>query len=205
MYAVVILLQGPGAALLHRGTIWEGVVISQLGAIALPTVLFVWWGRYDWRALFPCARPTFAHVLLVTIATIGVALFTHSGVEWTKAHFHTPPLLEDRVPELVAIRSIPEAIVKFCLIALLPAIVEEGFFRGLCQSTLMRRYGRMAGCLLASLLFAAAHNNLAYLHWYFLLGLYLGYLRVWSGGLSLPILAHAINNGVTLWIKGAAP
>ncbi len=204
MYAAVVLLQGPTATLIHHDALWTGIALSQLGAIALPTTLVVWWRGYDWRTLFPLTRPTLAACVLIVIGTIGVAMLTHAGVEWTKLHFHTPPLLEDRIPELVTIHSFADALFKFGVIGLLPAFIEEGFFRGFCQSALMPVYGGFSGCCIAALLFAVAHNNLAYLHLYFLLGLYLGLLRHYGRSLWWPILAHAVNNGWTLYAKGIA-
>lgn len=201
-YLMVLVLQGPASAFLQHHTIWIGILVSQLGAIALPTALLVRWRRYDWRALFPLQRPTVVISIAVIVVTIALAMLTNAGVEWMKLHFHTPPLLEDRLPELVTFATPAEAALKFLLIALVPAVIEEGFFRGFCQGALGRAYGVRLGWLVSAFLFAAAHNSVAYLHFYLLLGLYLGALRIYGRSLWLPILAHAVNNGWTLVMKG---
>lgn len=200
-YLAVLISQIPAAILLQHQAVWAGILASQLGAIALPTVLLIWSRGYDWRALFPLHRSTLLVTLGVLALTIIVTILTNYGVEWTKIHFYTAPLLEERIPELVAFASPVEAVGKLLLIAVLPAIIEEGFFRGLCQTSLSRAYGIRWGYLVSAFLFAAAHNSVGYLHLYLLLGLYLGALRIYGGSLWLPILAHAVNNGWTLWMK----
>lgn len=201
LFLTVILLQAPLALVLQERILWVGILASQLCAIALPTLLLTWWRHYEWRVVFPLRCPTVGGVLIVIVLTIGVTTLTHYAVEWTQATFHTPPLLEERLPELVTVASPAEAVVKVLLIALLPAIIEEGFFRGFCQSALSRAYSARIGWIVSAFLFAAAHNNLAYLHLYLALGLYLGFLRIRSNSLWLPILAHAVNNGWTIWLR----
>ena len=55
--------------------------------------------------------------------------------------------------------------------------------------------------MLSSTLFAVAHGNLSFFHLYFGLGCYLGLLRLKSGALWWPILAHVTNNAWTLVSK----
>lgn len=76
-------------------------------------------------------------------------------------------------------------------------IFEELAYRGLLLGVLLARGWRMStSIILVSALFAFAHSQ--YYIWgqvgVFLFGVMMGYLRIASGGLAAPILAHAATN-----------
>ena len=88
------------------------------------------------------------------------------------------------------------------MFALQPAIVEELFFRYLALGTMARIMNIHAAVLVSSALFALGHIYAPLsLPILFLAGLMLGYLRVGSGGLLLPMIAHFIHNLTVLWIE----
>lgn len=76
-------------------------------------------------------------------------------------------------------------------------IFEELAYRGLLLGVLLARGWRMStSIILVSALFAFAHSQ--YYIWgqasVFLFGVMMGYLRIASGGIAAPILAHAATN-----------
>jgi membrane protease YdiL (CAAX protease family) len=82
------------------------------------------------------------------------------------------------------------------LIAVLPAIGEELFFRGMIQRLLGDWLRNIhVAIVLASFVFALFHLQFYGFLPRFVLGLILGYLYFWSGSLWLPVFAHFINNG----------
>lgn len=85
---------------------------------------------------------------------------------------------------------------RLVVVAFLPALTEEMFFRGLLQNTLARTIGSAPAVCVAALIFSLAHNDLSGALPRFLLGCFLGYLLVRSGSLWLPTLVHFINNGI---------
>jgi membrane protease YdiL (CAAX protease family) len=90
----------------------------------------------------------------------------------------------------------------FFLICVQPAVVEELFFRYAALGVLCRAAGLRAAVVVSSAMFALAHVyaplSLPYL---FLLGVALGYARVW-GGLPLAVLAHFAHNLAVLLLEG---
>lgn len=81
------------------------------------------------------------------------------------------------------------------VIALLPAIGEELFFRGIVQKQYEElSRNRTAAIVLTAFLFSALHMQFFGFIPRLMLGIFLGYLYVWSHSLWLPILAHFINN-----------
>ena len=78
-----------------------------------------------------------------------------------------------------------------------PAVVEELFFRFLLLGHLRHHLGLHASVWLSSVLFGMAHlGNVPGWPVLILIGATLGYARVLSGGLALPMLLHFCHNFV---------
>lgn len=95
------------------------------------------------------------------------------------------------------------------IIAILPAVCEELLFRGVFQRVLIDwTKNKHIGIIITATLFSIMHLHYNGLIPRFLLGVYFGYLLIWSGSLWLPILAHFINNAfaVTFYhFSGGSP
>lgn len=85
------------------------------------------------------------------------------------------------------------------MIAVLPALGEELFFRGILQRIFSEwSGGKHTGVWATAILFSAMHMQFYGFVPRMLLGVMLGYLFSWSGSLWLPIIAHFINNGAAV-------
>ncbi len=85
------------------------------------------------------------------------------------------------------------------VMALLPALGEEVFFRGYVQRVLRDWVGNPHLAIFASaLFFSAFHLQFAGFIPRFLMGAALGYLFYWSGSLWLSIAAHFANNAIAV-------
>lgn len=82
------------------------------------------------------------------------------------------------------------------LIAAIPAIAEEMFFRGVIQRLLVRITRRAwIGILIASIIFSLLHGEMLGFFPRIALGVVLGLIYYITGNLWYSILAHFINNG----------
>ena len=102
------------------------------------------------------------------------------------------------VEQFIDMKSYSDLAINLFVMAVLPALGEELLFRGVIQPTLMKKVSVHAAIWITALLFGAMHQNLVNLVPLTLLGGMIGYLRVWSGSLWLPILAHYANNSLLL-------
>lgn len=85
------------------------------------------------------------------------------------------------------------------MIAVLPALGEEFLFRGIIQRLLTEwTTNKHVGVWLAAFLFSFIHFQFYGFLPRFLLGLYFGYLLVWSSSIWVPVTGHFINNGVAV-------
>ena len=80
------------------------------------------------------------------------------------------------------------------LIAMLPALGEELFFRGVLQHIFQDWKGAVVSIWVTAFIFSAIHFQFYGFLPRLLLGAFFGYLLLWSDNLWLPILAHFINN-----------
>jgi membrane protease YdiL (CAAX protease family) len=82
------------------------------------------------------------------------------------------------------------------MIALLPALGEEFLFRGVIQRLLTEwTRNKHAGIWMAAFVFSFIHFQFYGFLPRFLLGLYFGYLLVWSSSIWVPVTGHFVNNG----------
>jgi len=89
--------------------------------------------------------------------------------------------------------------VNIIIMALLPAICEEFFFRGTLQQFFARWFANQSvAIILTAFIFSAIHFQFYGFIPRFLLGIYLGYLLVWSRSLWVPIIAHFMHNAASL-------
>ena len=88
-------------------------------------------------------------------------------------------------------------------IALVPAFVEELFFRGYLQRRLLARWSPAAAIPVVAILFAAFHGTPVWALSVLPLGLALGILAWRTGSLWPGIVCHAFVNGsINLWRVG---
>jgi membrane protease YdiL (CAAX protease family) len=95
-----------------------------------------------------------------------------------------------------------QGILAILLVCAQPAIIEELFFRHLLLGHLRPHLGIHLGVLISSIVFGMAHLG-GIIAWPILMlaGVMLGYARVYSGGLILPIILHFAHNFFVLLLN----
>ena len=84
------------------------------------------------------------------------------------------------------------------VVALMPALGEELFFRGALQRLFIEAMPKAWPVWLAAFVFSAVHMQFFGFVPRMLLGAFFGYLLLWSGSLWLPVLAHLVNNAIVV-------
>lgn len=87
-------------------------------------------------------------------------------------------------------------IIRLVVMALIPALTEEMFFRGLLQNTLSRYVNPYVSMTFVAFVFAVSHADFSGVLPRFIMGAFLGYLLIRSGSLWLSVICHFINNAV---------
>ncbi len=84
------------------------------------------------------------------------------------------------------------------LIAILPALGEELFFRGTVQQLIQSKSGKHLAVWITAIIFSFIHFQFYGFIPRMVLGAIMGYLMVWSGSLWYPVLAHFVNNATVV-------
>lgn len=100
--------------------------------------------------------------------------------------------------QLLKVHTIGGLLVNLFLIAIIPALGEELFFRGALQRILHDWKGPIIAIWVAAFVFSTIHMQFYGFLPRFLLGAYFGYLLIWGKSLWLPILAHFTNNALAV-------
>jgi membrane protease YdiL (CAAX protease family) len=141
-------------------------------------------------------------------ALAGIALWATSlGVFETQYLFWKPPAgyLEAfrRLHEQLRPAGPADALLSVVAIAVGPAVCEELLFRGALLPSLARVLGATAGVVAGALLFGAIHLDFASgpsayrVPFAIVIGAALGVLRLLTGSVVPPIVAHAVVNTIT--------
>ena len=145
-------------------------------------------------------------VVMLTMAfMVGNSVFIewNEGIEFPDG-FHQIAVqyeeLAKRMTEfLTAFDSFGYFMVALLVVAVLPAMGEEFLFRGLVQRYFLRSLSNPHMAIwVAAVLFSAFHMQFFGFVPRMLLGALFGYLYYYSGSLWYSVLAHFINNGLTL-------
>ncbi|UOQ73468.1 CPBP family intramembrane glutamic endopeptidase [Hymenobacter cellulosilyticus] len=100
---------------------------------------------------------------------------------------------------LTRFNSPQRLLVGLIVIAVVPAVSEELFFRGVLQRNLVEWFkSRHWGVFIAAAIFSAIHMQFLGFVPRFVLGLILGYLYEWSGNILVPMAAHFTQNAFQL-------
>ena len=121
---------------------------------------------------------------------------------WMKA-------MEDQLMQLTQFltdfQSVPELLTGLLVIGVLAGIGEEMFFRGVLQPKLHLYTGSVHwGIWLTAIIFSAIHIQFYGFVPRVFLGAIFGYLYVYSGSLVYPIIAHILNNSLTVLLVYAS-
>lgn len=152
--------------------------------------------RLDLYDLIRFQKTSFKILAFAIIITLSADVLIDYLMAASEHFFPPPEWVKRAMDQIISVSSAPEFFWKFFLLCALPAVCEEIFFRGFCQTSLAARWGNKTAIFLTALLFAALHLNPWHFHLYFLLGLLLGFLYAETNTLWAPVACHFINN---LW------
>ncbi|QDT10626.1 CPBP family intramembrane glutamic endopeptidase [Planctomycetes bacterium K23_9] len=91
------------------------------------------------------------------------------------------------------------------IIGVTPAVCEELLFRGYVQTRLIRSFNPVIGVTIASVMFAAFHMDFVHSVAVLPLGFFLGFVVARSGSLFPAMLAHFVNNAISVVGVAFAP
>jgi membrane protease YdiL (CAAX protease family) len=199
LYCFLIAIYLSVGGLLQYRFGFLGIALNEVFLLALPGLIYSSLSGHSFEKIFPLNTPALKEVLIVLVLTALVIIPIEMLVQLQEKIWPLPKSIATFYENLVARKTWVDAVLQVFVLALIPAVCEELFFRGLLQSLLTPHFGPLKGILLTGLFFAIAHVNPWYFVYYFFLGIYLGGIRHWKNNLVLCIFAHLLNNLYSLY------
>jgi membrane protease YdiL (CAAX protease family) len=176
------------------------ILISQF-IVFLPVFLLIYRGGYDWKRVARFQAPaksawpaTILAILGGWILSLGVATIQN---QW----FPFPEQFLEKFLELFeSLNNLPLPL-AILLIAVLPALNEELFCRGIVMRSWIPRFGVAGGILFSALAFGLLHLDPYRFLGTTLLGILLGYIAYSTGSILPSMLAHATNNALSFLVQ----
>jgi membrane protease YdiL (CAAX protease family) len=179
--------------------------------IIAPILFAKFWMKLNFKTLVQTqVNPKL--ILLSIVLVIIIVPFNNFLLEWN-SNIQLPLFLSDvetqiklweaKTTELTKVfldfKSFPMLLLVIFVIGLIPAVGEELLFRGLIQTTVLRKAKNpYLGILLVAILFSAIHFQFYGFFPRLMLGLLLGLVYYWSGNLIYSIVFHFFNNSLTV-------
>jgi len=187
-------------------------LFNAFGAFVVPPVIF-WWLHKPGKSALKPEEPFNYLTGLVSIIIMVAALPFINWMAFVNESFSLPEVFADieqwmRAAEEDA-KVLTEALLfmdnqktyllNFLIIAIIPAIGEEFFFRGTIQPFIEKSTGnKHIAIWVTAFLFSALHMQFFGFIPRMLLGALFGYLFVWSKNIWYPIIGHLANNGLAV-------
>ena len=109
---------------------------------------------------------------------------------------------ETIVLAFLKMNSFQDLIFNLLVMAIVPALGEELFFRGFLQNTFFNFFkSSHLAIVITSILFSLIHFDLEGFIPRLFLGTILGYMFLWTQSLWVPIIAHFVNNALAIIIS----
>lgn len=188
-------------------------IVQTIAFFVIPGFFLQWLFSTPQESYFSTTiKPVFKSLLLIALTIIVAIPAINYLIEYNQS-IHFPDFLsnletklrnienfaESMTLQMLSINGFGSYLINILMIAILPAIGEEFVFRGVFQKIFFNiSKNKHMAVLLAAILFSAVHGQFFGFIPRFILGVFFGYLLLWSGNIWLSVFAHFINNAIAV-------
>jgi len=186
-----------------REVILNGTMLAGLPIVAAAFAGFArqpWGEPFKWPLRFGSVK-----IILISVLLIFVTVFVSGALTQLYTYLTHKPFPLQRTISLIRSALQANPVTAWIGIALVIPCVEEILFRGLLFGALQKFMGVTGALLVSSLIFVCVHLQFFGFLTLFMLGLILGWARMKSGSLGLPIALHSLNNAIALAVLTFGP
>ncbi len=197
----VIVMAVSMLLLLYVGSVLQvrfllpGLLMTQIMLLAVP-VFAAWYTKKDFKETFSLKAPKVTGVLGAVVLEIGV--FLVGLVVGVVLNNLWPQDMESLGQSFDMMLEGVGFVPALLVIALAPAICEEGLFRGYLHSAAKKKFKPAVAIIIVAALFGIYHMSLVKFFTTGLLGLAFGYVVYKTGSIFLTALMHFINNAISV-------
>lgn len=194
---VVLLIYVGSLIQLKFGT--AGIAATQIMIIGLP-LIFAWYIKSDFKNAFSIKLPKIHHVLGGIILWSGIFIVVNLISQILLYLFPQNMKVVEGLNEVLKIDD--SILLNLLVIAVMPAICEEIFFRGFVFSSFTQNKEKKAqiwGVIFSGILFGFMHIDFIRVIPTSILGIALGYSMYKSKSIFIPMIMHFLNNSVSVF------
>ena len=194
------------------GSIKLAQFMQSLGLFVIPPFLLAYlWSERPLQYLQINRKPLSRDVLLAVIimlsaipainllGEINLAIPFPDSLSWLENQLvELEKRAEDLTLRMLDVDTPAGLLVNLGLIAMIPAVGEELFFRGIIQQILQDKLKAHAAVWITAVIFSAIHFQFFGFIPRMLMGALLGYMFLWTGNIWVPVAAHFTNNAVAV-------
>ncbi len=185
-------------------------IFMSLGAFLVPAIMFAYFiGDKPAGYLGATGMPAVFLILLCLFIVLSAAPFIFSMLELNQKMqlpsflsqleqflFESEKKQEAVLKSLLQMHSWQSFVLNFIMVAIIPALAEEFFFRGAMLQVLTSLYRNVhLAVFMTAIVFSFIHFQFYGFLPRLFLGILFGYLFVWSGNIWYPVAAHLFHNG----------
>ena len=187
--------------------LYKYILLSQVLSILLPALIFlmIFHGNNMFEYIkinMPSKYSFFFYSLMLLFLAYPLIQFSYainSKLDFGGWFERESMLIDDIMMRIMHIDNVYDFVVKIVLVALLPAVSEELFFRAGVQNELVKGMkNKDIAIITAAILFSLLHMQFDGFLPRFFLGLILGYVYFWSQSILVSISIHFVNNALLI-------
>lgn len=188
----------------YASDLWCLTAANVIGFLLVP-MFFVSFSGYNMRETFRLKRPSAGHLLLTTLMVFCAYFLMNFLFDLQMSYkLAAPEEIEAIVKKMEMVNSAVNlgAFLAVAVLALLPAVVEEFFFRGVMLAGLENAFSKGLAILVAGMLFGILHLGESEVM--MILGIVLAYITVKGDSIFLAVYGHFLFNliSVILMLNG---
>ncbi|WP_283592709.1 ABC transporter permease subunit/CPBP intramembrane protease [Paraclostridium bifermentans] len=194
---VVLLIYVGSLIQLKFGT--AGIAATQIMIICMP-LIFAWYIKSDFKNTFNIKIPKIQHVLGGIILWGGVFVVINLISQILLYLFPQNMQVVEGLNE--ALKVDDSVLLNLIVIAVMPAICEEMFFRGFVFTSFTQSKEKKAqlwGVIFSGILFGFMHIDFIRVIPTSILGIALGYAVYKSKSIFIPMIMHFLNNSISVF------
>ncbi len=170
-------------------------ILAYFAQLVIPVAVFILLRAKKYRdCIFISDIPNDEKMKVPEIICFAFSAFAVSTVlSAISAVFTTIIGLDGSVFELESAKTVTGLIIELFSVAVLPALLEEFFFRGVILSELLP-FGKGFAIIASALFFATAHGSIEQILFSFSYGIIFAYIAISSGSILPGVIIHFCNN-----------
>ncbi len=188
----------------------QAQIFGTLALLFIPSLAFIlichknfFWAGFSRRFSFVQIIIAFflifvANYFAAPFENISKNIFSHFPA-WDKLAKQAEALYDQAIGSMSALKTVPQFLTGIFIVAFLPALFEEMFFRGVLQNLLVKWWKKpFLAILFVSIIFSLIHASYYLFISRLVLGFILGLIFYYSKNIWVNIFAHFANNFIAL-------